>query len=600
MPKKNVPINYSARDYASIKQSLVQHTKRYYPESFKDFNEAGFGSLMLDTVSYVGDVLSFYLDYQANESFLDTANEFYNVEKLARQMGFKEIEAPTSQGIATFFVLIPASQSGLGPDTTYLPILKKGSLFSTSTNNQFILNEDVFFNSSNNETVVARTNAQTGLPTFYAIKAYGKVISGVFEQAVLQTGEFERFKKLRLPISNLAEVIKVEDQEGNEYFQVDYLTQDVIYKPIINRAGSNQVSSTTAYLRPFTVPRRFVLDKIQASYYLQFGQGQDAGDKNKESIADPSTVALNVYGKNYISGDSFDPTNLIETDKFGVVPVNTKLIVTARTNTSANVNAAAGGLSRVVSAVFEFPNPAALDPAVKNQIKKSIEVTNEEPIVGDVKLRTSKELKTIAGTSYAAQSRAVTKDDYTALIYKMPPEYGRVKRANIVRDQNSFKRNLNLYVISLDEDGYLVNTNAVVKQNIKIWLNKNRMINDTIDILDAKVVNFGIDFTVIADLEANKYDVLNSCKNALVADFSRVRDLGEPLYYNDIFKIIKDVKGVVDVVKVKVYNKYGGLYSNLYYDMDKYQSADGRYLNVPDNVVLELKFPSTDIKGVVL
>jgi hypothetical protein len=291
---------------------------------------------------------------------------------------------------------------------------------------------------------------------------------------------------------------------------------------------------------------------------------------------------------------------LIETDKFGVVPVNTKLIVTARTNTSANVNAAAGGLSRVVSAVFEFPNPAALDPAVKNQIKKSIEVTNDEPIVGDVKLRTSKELKTIAGTSYAAQSRAVTKDDYTALIYKMPPEYGRVKRANIVRDQVSFKRNLNLYVISLDEDGYLVNANAVVKQNLKVWLNKNRMINDTIDILDAKVVNFGIDFTVIADLESNKYDVLNACKNALVADFTRVRDLGEPLYYNDIFKIIKEVKGVVDVVRVKVYNKYGGLYSNIYYDMDKYQSADDRYLNVPDNVVLELKFPSTDIKGVVL
>lgn len=600
MPKKNVPINYSARDFASIKTSLVQHAKRYYPESFKDFNEAGFGSLMLDTVSYVGDVLSFYLDYQANESFLDTANEFYNVEKLARQMGFKEIESPTSHGIATFFILIPAVQNGLGPDTTYLPILKKGSLFSTSNQNQFILNEDVFFNSGNNETVVARTNAQTGLPTFYAVKAYGRVISGVFQQITIETGNFERFKKIRIPINNLAEIVKVEDQEGNEYFQVDYLTQDVIYKPIINRQGSNNTNSNTAYLRPFTVPRRFVLDKIRASFYLQFGQGQDSGGKNKESIADPSTVALKVYGKNYISGDSFDPTNLIETDKFGIVPVNTKLIVTARTNNSSNVNAAAGALTKITSATFEFPNPSALDLNIRNEIKRSVEVTNDEPIIGDVKLRTSKDLKTIAGTSYAAQSRAVTKEDYKSLIYKMPPEYGRVKRINVVRDQDSFKRNLNLYVISEDDTGYLVKTNIVVKENIKMWLNKNRMINDTIDILDAKVVNYGVNFTVIADLETNKYDVLAACKKALILELERVRDLGEPIYYSDVFSCIKMVKGVVDVVKVDIYNKYGGLYSDLFYDMEKYQSADGRYINVPDNVVLELKFPSTDIKGAVL
>jgi len=600
MPKKNVPINYSARDFASIKESLVQHAKRYYPESFRDFNEAGFGSLMLDTVSYVGDVLSFYLDYQANESFLDTAIEFNNVEKLARQMGFKDIETPTSHGIATFFILIPATQNGLGPDLTYIPILKKNSTLSTSNGNQFILNEDIFFNSGDNDTVVARVNSTTGLPTFYAIKSYGRVISGVYEQLTIETGEFERFKKLKMPIGNLAEIIKVEDQEGNEYFQVDYLTQDVIYRPIVNRAGSNNKSSNSALLRPITVPRRFVLEKVNGSYYLQFGQGQDKSDKNRESVADPSTVALKVYGKNYISGDSFDPTNLIETDKFGIVPVNTKLIITVRTNTSTNVNASAGSLKKVTRAVFEFPDPLAINSDFKAQVKKSLEVTNEEPIVGDTKLITSKELKVIAGSAYATQSRAVTKEDYKALLYKMPAEFGRVKRVNILRDQDSFKRNLNLYVVSTDDKGYLVPTNIVVKQNIKIWLNKNRMINDTIDILDARVVNFCIDFSVIADLEANKYNVMTDCKNAIMSEFMRVREIGEPLFYSDIMKLLKDVKGVLDVVRVKIYNKSGGLYSNINYDMDRHLSSDGRYVNCPDNVVFELKFPNTDIKGVVL
>ncbi len=600
MPKKNVPINYSARDFASIKQSLVQHAKRYYPESFKDFNEAGFGSLMLDTVSYIGDILSFYLDYQANESFLDTANEFNNVEKLARQMGFKEIEAPTSHGIATFYILIPASQNGLGPDEIYMPILKKGSLFSTPSGNQFILNEDVFFNSSDNETVVARVNSQTGLPTFYAVKAYGKVISGVFEQTILEAGTFQRFLKLRLNIPNLAEILKVEDEEGNEYFQVDYLTQDVIYKPIINRGGGNGRSNTTSYLRPFTVPRRFVLEKQNGTFYLQFGQGQEQSDKLKESVADPSTVALKIYGKNYISSDSFDPTNLIETDKFGIVPVNTKLTVTARTNTTSNTNAAAGALKSIVSAKLEFNDPLAINNSIKQQIKNSLEVANEEAIVGDTKLLNSKDLKTLATTSYAAQSRAVTKEDYTALIYKMPGEFGRIKKANIVRDQDSFKRNLNLYVISMDDKGYLVPTNIVVKQNTKIWLNKNRMINDSIDILDAKIVNFGIDFDIIADLETNKYDVLVACKNALINQFLRTRDIGEPLFYSDITRTLKDINGVLDVVRVKIYNKSGGLYSGVSYDMDKYLSPDGIFINAPDNAIFELKFPNTDIKGVVL
>jgi hypothetical protein len=600
MPKKNVPINYSARDFATIKQSLVQHAKRYYPESFKDFNEAGIGSLVLDTVSYVGDILSFYLDYQANESFLDTANEFTNVEKLTRQMGFKESTVPTSHGIATFFILIPASQNGLGPDLIYAPILKRGSTFTTSNGNQFILTEDVFFNSDTNETVVARVNSVSGLPTFYAVKSYGKVISGFFEEVKVQTGEFERFKRVRLPLTNVAEIIKVEDLEGNEYFEVDYLTQDIIYRPIVNRGGSNSVSSNTAYLRPFTVPRRFIIEKINGINYLQFGQGQDKTNKNRESVADPSTVALSVYGKNYIASDSFDPTNLIETDKFGIVPVNTTLTITARTNTSANVNASAASIKNVAAARLEFPNPSAISVDIKNQIKNSLEVTNEEPITGDTRLLNSRELKTIASTAYAAQSRAVTKEDYKALLYKMPAEFGRVKRANVVRDQNSFRRNLNLYTISSDDKGFLVPTNLVVKENIKIWLNKNRMINDTIDILDARVVNFSINFSVIADLETNKYDVLIACKNALQLEFSRIRDIGEPLFYSDVLKVLKETKGVLDIVKVKFINNYGGLYSNVFYNMDENTSSDGRYINCPDNVIFEIKFPNTDIKGVVL
>lgn len=58
MPKVKRPIiNYTGKDFNTIKKQLVDYAQKYYPETFKDFNEASFGSLMLDMVSYVGDML---------------------------------------------------------------------------------------------------------------------------------------------------------------------------------------------------------------------------------------------------------------------------------------------------------------------------------------------------------------------------------------------------------------------------------------------------------------------------------------------------------------------------------------------------------------
>ena len=98
MSKKNVAINYTSRDFESIRRDLEEFAKRYYPNTYKDFNRASFGSLMLDSVSYIGDILSFYLDYQMNETFLDSAIEYNNVVRLARQLGYKLQTSPSSYG----------------------------------------------------------------------------------------------------------------------------------------------------------------------------------------------------------------------------------------------------------------------------------------------------------------------------------------------------------------------------------------------------------------------------------------------------------------------------------------------------------------------
>ena len=261
-------INYTARDYNSIKAELVEYAKRYYPDTFRDFNEAGFGSLMLDTVAYTGDILSFYLDYSANESFLDTALEYDNILKLGRQMGFRFGGNPSSFGIASLYIIVPANASGQGPHEDYIPILERGSAFASDGGTRFMLNEDVDFSNPSNEVVVARTNENSGMPTHYAIKSSGQVISGEIRSEIIEVGSFEKFRRIEIDEENLTEVLNVVDSEGHQYYRVDYLSQDVIFQSITNRNTATN-EKVPSILKPVVVPRRFVVERDRLKTILQ-------------------------------------------------------------------------------------------------------------------------------------------------------------------------------------------------------------------------------------------------------------------------------------------------------------------------------------------
>lgn len=594
--KKRTPVRYTSRDFASIRQDLLEYVKRYYPESYRDFSEASFGSLMVDTVSYVGDILSFYLDYQVNESFLDSAAEYNNVIRLARQQGYKNKGVPSTEGLVNFFIIVPANSVGLGPDSDYLPILKRGSTCSSAGGGSFILNSDVDFANPQNEVVAARIDPATGVPTSYAVKAPGKIISGKFVQETFTIGEYKRFRKLALSIPRTAEVISVFDSEGNEYYEVENLSQDVIYRDVINRAADSSV--VPSVLRPYSVPRRFTVETIGSISFLQFGYGSDS-EVAEASPVDPSNVVLQFHAKDYISDENFDPSKLIFSDKFGISPTNTTLTVSYRVNTSDNVNAAANTVSQMTKAVWSFRNLSSLIGSNVNSVRNSLEVINPEPLVGDVSAPSSEEIRQRSIDYFSTQNRAVTREDYQAMIYRMPNKFGAVKRCNIRQDPGSFKRNLNLYILSEDTGGFLTQASSTLKNNLRTWLNRNKMVNDTVDILDAYVVNLGIEFEIIHDLNYNKYDVLTECISVLASKFSEPLLIGEPLYITDVYNYLNDVVGVIDVTKVNIVAKNGGSYSDVSVNIEQLMSPDGRYVSAPDNVAFEIKFPSVDIVGAV-
>lgn len=600
MAKKIIPIKYTSRDFNSIKEDLLEYAKRYYPENYKDFNNSSFGSLMLDSVSYIGDILSFYIDYQANESFLETSLEFNNVIKHGKQLGYKHSDFSTSTGLATFFISIPASPNSLLPDMNYAPILKKGSEFTTSNGIKFILNEDVRFDDPKNEVRVLNY-ADSGDPLTYAIKAKGLVISGEITSEKINAGKFEKFKKITLSEQNIVEILSVFDAEGNQYYEVDYLSQNFIYKSVTN---NNKEDSNLAkeVLKPFSVPRRFIVEKDINTTTLVFGASSDiVVDDSMSFISEPGKAVLDIYGKEYISSDYFDPTRILNSDKLGVAPSNTSLIITYRyTRANSNINIATNGLTNVSKANFEFTNLGNLSGILVNNVKNSLEVVNEAPLLGDVTIINSEELKRRITNSFAAQSRAVTYKDYEAIAYAMPAKFGSIKRINVFKDSNSLKRNLNLYVLCENNLNKLAVPNQTVKNNLKTWLSQYRMINDSIDILDGKIINYSISFTAIGSNEKSKYDILTEAVNQLKTDFARLPNFGETFLITDVYNSLKKVDGLIDVVEVKILLKNGGLYSDVFFDIDNNTSVDGRYINVPLNAIMELKYPNEDIKGTIL
>ena len=596
--KDIVPINYTSRDYQSIRNDLITHVKRYYPNVYQDFNEASFGSIMLDTVAYVGDVLSFYMDYNVNESFLESAIETNNIIKLARQMGYKYKGIPVSSGVVTLYVVVPAAANGVQPDLDYAPILKSGAVFTAgSSGATFTLNDDVDFSLPSNEVVVATVDSDTGVPTGYAIKAYGRVVSGQVKTKTIEVGAYERFRKVLITDQDISEIVSVYDSDGNQYYEVDYLTQDVIFMPITNKSADS--NSVPMILKPKKVPRRFVFEQLSNQYYLQFGYGSETNITN-EAITEPNKVILNVNGKDYIADETFDPTNLIETDKMGVCPTNTTLTVKYRKNSVNINNIASKALTAIGDTSFSFANRGSLSSQKISNVISSLEFENEKPIVGSVSLPTTEEIKYRAYGSFNSQNRAVTAEDYKAVIYSMPPKFGAVKRCNIIQDEDSFKRNLNLYIISEDSDGYLTESTSTLKTNLKTYLSNYKMINDTIDILDAKIVNVGINIDIIANEESNKYEVLQRGIDSIKFELLRSKyNIGEPIRVSDIFRTLKDVNGILDVVSVNVERKTGSLYSSFSYDVRGNTSPDGRLILGKSDIIFEVKYPDSDIVGTV-
>jgi hypothetical protein len=128
------------------------------------------------------------------------------------------------------------------------------------------------------------------------------------------------------------------------------------------------------------------------------------------------------------------------------------------------------------------------------------------------------------------------------------------------------------------------------------------MINDSIKIKDAFIINIGVEFDIIVLPNYNNNEVLTKCIDSLSNYFDIDKwQINEPIILKDLFILLDKVEGVQTVKKVVIRNKSGEAlgYSDYGYDIKGATVNSVVYPSI-DPMIFEIKYPNEDIKGRVV
>lgn len=595
--------SYLAKDFDSLRANLLQYARLYYPDKIQDFSESSLGGMFLDMAAYTGDVMSFYLDHQYNELDSDTAIETSNIERLIRSAGVPISGAAPATVDVTFFIEVPAAaiDGKYVPLPSSLPVVKANSIFTSTSGINFSLLADVDFASKTSDgSYVAEIKvgkiSQSGNPVTFTMAIDGKCISGSETTETFGLGSFVAFKSITLSQNNITDILSVNDSLGNAYYEVSTLSDDVVYKNVLNTAhDSNDISDA---LKVVPAPYRFitVVDLASRSTTMILGGGDDS-NIDDDAVPDPSEFAISFPYSKTFSRTSINPLKMLNTRTLGVYSPNTQLSITYRYGGGLNHNVPARSISNINQVSLEFPLNPRLE--IINLVRGSMGVINRSQAAGGEDAPTIDELKSLIPSSRNAQERIVTKEDLLARIYSLPANFGRVFRAAVRANQNN-PLSTQLHIICRTPDSRLIPAPDTLKENIRKYLNPYRLITDAIDILDASVVNLSFQFDIVIDPALNQQTVLQTILSKLIQQFNTTKfSIDQPIVLSDIQNLIFNTPGVLSIVNIEFKNlngeTNGRTYSNFNYDV-KSNLRKGM-LYPPEGGIFEFKYPEFDIIG---
>ena len=590
--------NYLNRDFGDFRGELLRYANVYFKDKIQDFSEASLGGMFLDMAAYVGDNMSFYLDHQFRELSPNTVTEASNIEAMVRNAGIKiQGNSPASVTV-DFYLEIPAITDTITgeyiPEAVSIPKIKDGARLTTPAGVNFYLTEKLdFAEKTVNGTYAAEVTPilnNSGVVSSFVMKKSGLCVSGTnTTEKFAINSSFVPFRTISLTNPHVTSILRVYDTDGNDYYEVESLSQDTVFRKARTASGDTSIEVIAS-------PYRYINETqvVDRSTVIRFGSG-DGSNIFEAKAPDPSDLALPLYGKETFSKFSLDPNKLLKSTSLGVSPTNTTITVVYRHGGGANHNVAADSINEVVELEYEFLKGVSYN--VSQAVQASLAVSNPKPATGGAVAPTLQELKNFVVSSRSMQNRIVTTDDLLARIYTLPTEFGIVHRANVLPNPENALSSI-LYVISQDSAGLLTQCGDALKRNLSTYLNEFRLIGDAMDILDATVINFQIKITCRFAHNVNKYELISKIQSAVKKLYTREKMvLGKPIIISNIRAVVQNLTGVISVVDVKLVNVSGTILNRVYSASAKNLDLaldDDIYFSEPYEI-FELRYPNDDI-----
>jgi hypothetical protein len=610
-------IKYINKDFTELRASLVDYARTYFPTTYNDFSPTSPGMMFMEMAAYVGDVLSFYLDNQFQENFLQYARQTNNLFELAYMFGYKPTVTQVATTDISFYQQLPAKLSGSTyiPDYDYALFLPANTTIGSSLTgvSPFLVADPVDFtvSSSQDPTEVTVYSTSGGNPTYFLLKKDRKSISSTINTTTFSFGAAQQFSTVGINTNQIVGVLDIVDSDGNTWYEVDYLGQEMVYKPLKNTNPNDpnyyyDQGNAPYLLKLEKEQRRFATRFIDSTtLQIQFGAGT-SNDVDESITPNPNNVGIGLPFEQTKLTTAYSPSNFLFTRTYGIAPSNTTLTVRYLTGGGVTANVAANTLDTInTSATFLNSN---LNTTTANTIFNSLACTNLFAADGGGDGDTVEEIRQNSMANFASQLRNVTQDDYLVRALSMPAKYGVVSKAYIepskrvsmsAGESNSV---LDLYVLSYNADKTLRTASAALKQNIITYLSQYRMIGDAVNIRDGFIINIGVNFEIIVLPDYNNNQVLIDCITALKTYFSINNwSINQPIVLRELYILLDKITGVQTVKNISISNLVGENigYSPYAYDISAATSANVIYPSL-DPSIFEVKYPNQDIQGKVV
>ena len=610
-------IKYTNRDFDSIKSTLVDFSQTYFPTTYNDFSPSSTGMLFMEMTSYVGDILSFYLDNQLQETFIQYARQTENIYNLAYMLGYKPRVTSAASVDIDFYQQVPSKivNSEYVPDFDYSLKIPSGTTVSPNdgSTSTFIIQDEIDFSFSGSLDLTEKTvySLSGNNPDYYLLKKTRKALSATVTSINFDFGSPVRFTTKNINADNILGILDVYDSEGNRWYEVNNLSQDGVFDKVTNTNinDPNAVQGDALSILKFKrTQKRFTGRFInQTTYQLGFGAGT-VSDTDEDIVPNPDNVGIGLpFAKDKLTS-AFSPTNFMFTDTYGVSPSNTTLTVRYLSGGGLQSNVESGVLTNPNTNNIKFVNNQNQVDATAQIIFDSVTSNNPKRADGGQGPDTLDEIRQNSLGNFQNQLRTVTEEDYVIRALSLPGEYGTIAKAYATP---SLKSNwsigetpsvLDLYVLSYNANKYLQTCSTTLKNNLRTYLSAYRMINDAITIRDGYIINIGINFDIIVRPNYNNNTVIQACINKLVEYFNIDKwSINQPILIKELYILLDRIEGTQTIQNIEIINLTGESlgYSAYAYDISSATSNDVLYPSM-DPCIFELKYPNSDINGRVV